>query len=528
MADFLAFLTSHRSELVRLTAEHIVLTVVALFLSIVVGVSLGIGIRLRPVFARPVLAIVNTVQTIPSLALLGLLIPLLGIGKLAAIVALFLYALLPIVRNTYTGLTGIAQNTKLAAKSLGLTTWQQLRYIEIPLAMPYFIAGIRVAAVLNVGVATLAALIAAGGLGTYLFRGIALNNDSMLLAGAIPASLLALLFDYLLGLAEKQLNPTRTRRSVAFIFSVATLATLSITMYAMLHRTDTRPHVAGFNGEFVERVDGLQGLQQQYSLAIPFIELDISLMYDALYTKEVDLIAGFSTEGRIESYHLRLLRDDKNYFPPYYAAPVIRSELLASYPLIEKALNQLANRLPTEKMRALNAIVDTKGALPEEVARAFLDTVPLANLPQLAIPSRPIRIASKAFTENFIVAEIMAQVLEHYRISVERKTGFGGTKLLVAALEADQIDLYPEYTGTGFLVVAQPSSILRDSLLQDPDAVYTYADQYFRSKLNLTWLKPFGFNNTTALMVRESDAERYQITTISDLTTWYREGSRGN
>src|SRR6478736_2797016 len=137
-------------------------------------------------------------QTIPSIALLGFMIPLLGIGPLPAITALFLYALLPIIRNTYTGINEVDENISEAATAMGFSSWQTLIKVQLPLAFPVILAGIRTATVINVGVATLAAYIAAGGLGEFIFGGISLNNTNMILAGAIPAALLAIIFDFLL------------------------------------------------------------------------------------------------------------------------------------------------------------------------------------------------------------------------------------------------------------------------------------------------------------------------------------------
>ena len=145
----------------------------------------------------------GVIQTIPSLALLGFLLPLVGIGTTPAIIALFLYALLPIVRNTYTGIKEIDPAIKEATIGMGMTHFQMLRYVEFPLAFPVILAGIRTSTVINVGVATLCALIAAGGLGEFIFRGISLNNTQMILAGAIPASLLAIILDGTLGLIQK-------------------------------------------------------------------------------------------------------------------------------------------------------------------------------------------------------------------------------------------------------------------------------------------------------------------------------------
>ena len=197
--SFWQYLISHAAEIQKLAIEHVILTIVAMLCATLVGVSGGILITRQKKLANPFLCLVGIIQTIPSLALLGFLLPLVGIGKFPAIIALFLYALLPIVRNTYTGIEQISPAIKEAAIGMGMTPSQLLKYVEIPLAFPMILAGIRVSTVINVGIATLCAFIGAGGLGQLIFRGITLNNVNMILAGAIPASILAIGMDYLLG-----------------------------------------------------------------------------------------------------------------------------------------------------------------------------------------------------------------------------------------------------------------------------------------------------------------------------------------
>ncbi len=202
------FLLTHKREVLTLTAEHLWLVGVAMLLAVAIGVPLGILLTRRPRWKTFVLGSTNVIQTIPSLALFGLLLPLPWLGARAdrlAIVALALYALLPIVRNTYVGITGISAPVREAAVAMGLTSGELLRYVELPLAAPVILAGIRVAAVITIGVATIAAAIGAGGLGEFIFRGIAMVDNGVILAGAIPAALMALAADMLLGLIEKLL-----------------------------------------------------------------------------------------------------------------------------------------------------------------------------------------------------------------------------------------------------------------------------------------------------------------------------------
>ncbi len=174
-------------------------------MAVVIGLPLGVLVSRRPAWRRPVLGLANVFQTIPSLALFGLLIPFFGIGAWTAVTALVVYALLPIVRNTYAGITGVDPAVREAGRGMGMTNGELLRYVELPLAAGVILAGVRVATVVSVGIATIAAAIGAGGLGVYIFRGVATVDDTLILAGAVPAALLALLLDGLLGLAERRL-----------------------------------------------------------------------------------------------------------------------------------------------------------------------------------------------------------------------------------------------------------------------------------------------------------------------------------
>ncbi len=202
------FLSHHGWEIARLSFEHLWLTGSAMLLAVGVGLPLGIVLTRRPALAKPVLAIANVIQTVPSLALFGLLLPVPWLGENAArlaILALTGYALLPILRNTFVGIEGIDPALRDVANALGMTGWQRLRKVELPLAASFILAGIRTATVICVGVATIAAAIGAGGLGELIFRGVASVDNGLVLAGAIPAALLALLADTGLGSLERRL-----------------------------------------------------------------------------------------------------------------------------------------------------------------------------------------------------------------------------------------------------------------------------------------------------------------------------------
>jgi osmoprotectant transport system permease protein len=204
------FVLQNHVEVLKLTLEHLWLVGVSTFFAVLVGIPLGILITRWPRLNKPVLGGANLIQTIPSLALFGFLLPAPWIGARAdrlAILALTLYALLPIIRNTYTGIRGVDRAVVEAGRGMGLTDRQLLLQVELPLSLSVIIAGVRVATVISVGVATIAAAIGAGGLGEYIFRGLAMVNNSVILAGAIPAAGLALLADFSLGWLEKKLQP---------------------------------------------------------------------------------------------------------------------------------------------------------------------------------------------------------------------------------------------------------------------------------------------------------------------------------
>jgi osmoprotectant transport system permease protein len=202
------FILTHPREVLTLTGEHLWLVAISTLIAVAIGVPLGILLTRKPKMKAVVLGSTNVIQTIPSLALFGLLLPLPWLGARAdrlAIVALALYALLPIVRNTYVGIVGVSAPVREAAVAMGLTSRQLLMMVELPLASPVILAGIRTAVVITIGVATIAAAIGAGGLGEFIFRGIAMVDNGVILAGALPAAAMALAADLCLGGVEKWL-----------------------------------------------------------------------------------------------------------------------------------------------------------------------------------------------------------------------------------------------------------------------------------------------------------------------------------
>ena len=503
MTSLVQFLIAHRAELLARLGEHVVLVLVSTVVAAIIGIPLGVLASRRAGLARPLIGLASLAQTIPSLALFGLLIPLPligGIGTRTALVALTLYAVLPIVRTTIAGLQSIDRAVLDCAVAMGMTPRQLLTLVELPLAAPSILAGVRVATVVGVGTATIASAIGAGGLGDYIFRGLAMVDPVVIVAGALPAALLALVADGLLaftarlmtsrrpvarlpGLAlglslllgagfvvasvsrapasvvigsknfteqiilgellaetierhtaltvERRLNLGGTlvcdealRRGdidmyveytgtaltalfneplvdpAAVFERVRTLyAGRGLTMrpglgfnntFAMLVRTrDAQQRRlasisdltrvapewrAGFGYEFLERPDGFAGLARTYGLRFreaPRV-MDLNLIYRAVAAGEIDVTAGDATSGLIESLQLTHLADDRNYFPPYEAVPIVRATTLLRYPELHEALDRLTGRISAVAMRRMNYEVDGLRQDPREVARRFV------------------------------------------------------------------------------------------------------------------------------------------------------------
>lgn len=295
MTGLLETYQDRKAELLQALIEHIQLSVLSLVIACLIAIPLGIYLSRNKKMSEWSIGVTSVIQTIPSLALLGLMIPLVGIGTVPSVIALVLYALLPIVRNTYTGLAEVDPSIKEAARACGMTPTQSLLKVELPLALPVMMAGVRTAMVLIIGTATIAALIGAGGLGSIILLGIDRNDNYLLLLGAIPAALLALLFD---GLLRQTEVATKKRQKGRLIVAVALIATLIITPFA-LGRTE-RPDlvVAGKLGVEPEI------LMNMYKLVIED-ETDLNVqvkpnfgkttfVYKALQSGDIDLYPEFT------------------------------------------------------------------------------------------------------------------------------------------------------------------------------------------------------------------------------------------
>lgn len=297
---------------------------------------------------------------------------------------------------------------------------------------------------------------------------------------------------------------------------VAIVVLVGIALVVLPHRRPSGGLQAAFDAEFLTRPDGYQGLSERYGFRFPAEprQMDPGLMYRAVADGAVDVIDGFATDGRIKAYNLVILEDDKGFFPPYYAAPLVRDETLEKYPALEGILNRLAGKMSDEAMQRLNYEVDEKGRKAYNVAREFLVSERLVDDDaERGDGSRQtVVIGGKQFTEQEILGELMAILIEHNsKIRVIRKLNLGGTMICFNALKSGDLDLYPEYTGTGLV------NILKSKVIADPDKAYQTVKEEFKRRYGLSWLEPFGFNNAYTLTMRRDHAKRLGIETISDL-----------
>jgi osmoprotectant transport system permease protein len=285
---------------------------------------------------------------------------------------------------------------------------------------------------------------------------------------------------------------------------------------------------AGFTAEFLDRPDGYPGVKEAYGLEFPSEpkQMDPGLMYRACAEGSVDVISAFATDGRIAAYDLTTLEDDKGFFPPYYAAPLVRVETLERHPGLKDLLNRLGGRLDDATMRRLNLEVDRKDdpQSARQVARDWLVSEGLIDADaEPRTGGGTVVIGGKDFTEQLVLAEIMALMIEHGSdLGVDRKLYLGGTMICFNALRAGDLDLYAEYTGTGLV------NILDRPAMSDPDETYRTVKQAFREKYDVVWFEPFGFNNTYTLTMRREQANELGIETISDLAAHLADGQKRN
>jgi osmoprotectant transport system permease protein len=301
---------------------------------------------------------------------------------------------------------------------------------------------------------------------------------------------------------------------------IAVLASLLAVVFIFRAGGPEPALTAAFDAEFLSRSDGYPGLAEHYGFKFPSppMQMDPGLMYGAVHRGSVDVIDAFATDGRIEAYDLVVIEDDKNFFPPYHAAPLIREETLKKFPELEEILNRLSGKITGGKMRELNYRVDEKREEARDVAVSFLKEQGLISEANTQESARgPVTIGGKHFTEQEILGEIMAAMIEHNsNIKVIRKLNLGGTIICFNALKAGDLDLYAEYTGTGLV------NILGEEAVRDAEAVYKTVAKKFKEKYNIMWLEPFGFDNTYTLTMRRNHAEELGIKTITDIAQYIK------
>lgn len=486
-----------QAEWLQALLEHLNLSLLALVVAIFLAVPLGILLSQKTRLKEAALQVTGIFQTIPSLALLGLFIPFTGIGTLPAALALIIYAVFPILQATVTGLDEIDPYLNEAATAFGMTRWEKLKTYQLALAMPVLMSGIRTASVMIIGTATLAALVGAGGLGSFILLGIDRNNPSLILLGALSSALLALIFGGGIKLLQGQKPRTalvlllltvaglglsyfpksqKTPESLVIAGKLGAEPDIIINMYKLLIEQETdlvvevKPNfgktsflyealksgsidiypeytgtitssllttpptglsndpnqvyelardgifqqdqlvylapsafqntyavavaeayaaehglttisdlkkvegsaVAGFSLEFADREDGNLGLINRYGLNLTVKTMEPSLRYQAIANGDVQLVDAYSTDSDLITHRLQVLEDDKQLFPPYQVAPLLRQETLKKYPELETILGQLAGMISSQEMSDMNYQVDVEGKSAEQVARDYL------------------------------------------------------------------------------------------------------------------------------------------------------------
>jgi osmoprotectant transport system permease protein len=322
MTPLLKFWVAHRAELATLFGQHVVLVAISTTAAIAIGVPLGIVASRRPRLSAPVVGIANIVQTIPSLAMFGFLLPVPligGVGARAAVVVLILYGLLPIVRTTIAGLNGIDASIREAGVAIGMTPGELLRQVELPLALPSIVAGVRVAAVVGVGAATIAAAIGAGGLGEYIYRGLSMVDTTVILAGAIPAALLALAVDALLLALERQLSARRRRASRRSAAIVAGMVLAACVTSGVLGRTASGAIVVGSKNFTEQLLLGelvAQTIERDAGLPVERrFNLGGTLICDrAMLTGDIDVYVEYTGTALTAVFHQPVARDSAGVY----------------------------------------------------------------------------------------------------------------------------------------------------------------------------------------------------------------------
>lgn len=498
MQKLIQIIIERRTDLLVALWQHLQISIISLLIAMLIAIPLAIWVVRHKKFAEFFLQVTSILQTIPSLALLGLLIPIVGIGTSPAIIALVIYALLPIFQNTYLGISEIDQSIEEAADAFGMSSARKLFKVELPIAMPQIISGIRTALVLIIGTATLAALIGAGGLGTFIMLGIDRNDTALLIIGAISSAALAVILSLVVKWFESikpmhalvaflgiilmigggsiyslyqnrvenitiagklgsepeilinmykeliedddehinvELKPNFGKTTFLFSalqnnqidiypeFSGSVLETLvkgkvakhqtvqetyrvakrilssqdQMTYLKPMHYNNTYALAVtkkfkaennlnnisdlarvegllkpGMTLEFIDRDDGMRGLQKIYRFKTSAKSMEPALRYEAINDGRINLVDAYATDSELREYNLALLKDDKNFFPAYQGAPLMKTKFAKQHPKVVKTLNKLAGKISNQDMQEMNYAVNVKKQSAASVAHQYL------------------------------------------------------------------------------------------------------------------------------------------------------------
>lgn len=495
MTQFLDFLASNWPELLVLTREHIFIVFLSAGLAILIGLPLGILLTRVKGLQTPVLGFANVMQTVPSLALFGLLIPVPfigGIGARTAVIALALYALLPVIRNTVTGILGIDPKVREAAVAMGMTDGQVLRMVELPLAAPVILTGIRVAVVIAVGVATVAAAVGAGGLGTYIFRGLRQNDNNLLIAGALASALLALLCDFALGQIEQaykigeRASTWRTAAIACTAFSLTAIVGLSYLPNLRSEISDSRsPDSAiGTKLEGQRIVVGSKDFTESVILA--------EILAQMLEKQGADVVRQFELGGDIA--HKGLLSGEIDVYPEYtgtaYTAILKHPPITGPREVYDRTKAEYAEKFGLTVSPPLGFANDFAILVRGDTARkqglkTISDAVPFARNWQAGFGQDFMSRAdgypgfSKAYGFNFAKQPREMDLSLTYRALQSGELDIiagNSTDGLISALDLFQLEddrhYFPPYQAV-FIARSQVSSVLKDAFAKLNNAIST-------------------------------------------------------
>jgi osmoprotectant transport system permease protein len=319
-----------------------------------------------------------------------------------------------------------------------------------------------------------------------------------------------------LGLLQKNIH-----KLTPYLSWVTGIVLIFITSYTLQLYNSTEK-IIGSSPEFIERSDGYHELAYAYNFSnLKVADMEAGLMYYSLANQRLDAIIGYSTNGRIDAYNLQALKDDKNYFPPYFVAPLAREAVISKHPELLQIFQKL--KISEAEMIRMNYLVEGKKLEPRKVAQDFMKKKGFKTQRYYTGSAADVVIGGKKFTEHFILPEIFKILIENSSsLKVKLKLGLGGTQIAFEALKAGEIDIYPEYTGTALFVLLKTPAAQAKPLGNDRQKVYDYVRLEMQKRYNLLWLNPLGFNNTYALLMRKQQARLLGIKTVSDFSAYLK------